>query len=227
MAWAEFILAWAAFMASHLIPANPRLKARAVALFGPRGWVWAFSLGSTALLFWLIFAAGRAPYVELWAQAGWMRWMVNLVMPLAIALGTFGVGAANPFAFEGRAAGFDPERPGIVGVVRQPLLWALLLWSGAHLIANGDLAHVILFGAFAVFSASGARAMETRKRRLWGAAEFDRRAARSSALPFAALLSGRWRPRRGPSLTRLVLAALIWAALWHLHAPVIGLSPAP
>lgn len=227
MGWLEFILAGVAFMTSHLIPANPRIKGAFVATLGPRGWVWGFSLISVGLLFWVIFAAGRAPFVELWPQAGWMRWAVNIAMPLAIALGTFGVAAPNPFAFEGRATGFDPDRPGIAGVVRQPLLWALVLWSGAHLLANGDLAHAVLFGTFLIFSVMGMRAMEARHRRMWGDAEFERRAARTSAWPLQALITGRWRPKAPPSLVRAGIAALIWAALWHLHAPVIGVTPAP
>lgn len=227
MGWIEFIVAGVAFMASHLIPGNPRIKGAFIAALGRRGWAIAFSLISVALLFWVIFAAGRAPYVELWPQQIWMRWAVNLVMPVAILLGAQGVAAPNPFAFEGRATGFDPDHPGIAGVVRQPLLWALTLWSGAHLLANGDLAHAVLFGAFLIFSVAGMRAMEARHRRNWGAAEFERLAARTSAWPFQALITGRWRPATGPGLIRTALAVLIWAALWHLHTPVIGVTPLP
>jgi len=225
--WGEFLLAGALFMAAHLVPANPRLKAVLIARLGRRGWIWAFSLLSTALLAWLIFAAGRAPWVVLWMQQDWMRWLANLGMPVAIVLAAFGIGAPNPFAFEGRAEGFDPDHPGIAGVVRQPLLWALVLWSGVHLLVNGDLAHVILFGAFLIFSVTGMRAMERRRRKAWGAAEFTRLAARTSALPFQALLTGRWRPAQAPSLVRLALGLLAWVALWHLHAPVIGVTPLP
>ena len=225
--WFEFILAGGVFMGSHAIPSRPRLKAALIAALGRRGYGIAFGLLSTALLFWVIFAAGRAPFVPLWDQAGWMRWMVNLVMPVAIGLGSFGIGAPNPFAFEGRATGFDPAHPGIAGLTRQPLLWALALWSGVHLIANGDLAHAILFGTFLAFSLLGMRAMEARLRRNLGAAEFDRLAAHTGIVPFAALLTGRWRPSRGPSLLRLGIAVLAWAAIWHLHAPVIGVTPTP
>jgi uncharacterized membrane protein len=225
--WAEYVLAFAAFLGSHAVPARPRLRGWLIARLGRMGYVIAFSALSTALLFWLIFAAGRAPFVPLWDQAVWHRWLVNLAVPLAIVLGSFGIGAPNPFAFEGRSSGYDPEHPGIVGFARQPLLWALLLWAGAHLLANGDLAHVILFGAFGGFALIGMTVQERRKRRLWGQPEFDRLAARSSAFPFAALIQGRWRPSGFPSITRLVIAVLSWAVLWYLHAPVIGVSPVP
>lgn len=225
--WGEFLLAGLLFMSSHLVPSSPRLKRALVARLGQRGWVAGFSLLSTALLFWVIFAAGRAPYVELWAQQDWMRLVVNLVMPVAIVLGSFGVATSNPFAFEGRKSGFDPAHPGIAGFTRQPLLWALALWSGAHLLVNGDLAHAVLFGTFLVFSLAGMWAMEARLRRSWGAPAFFRLAERTSLIPGMALLTGRWRPHRLPSLARLLVGLGVWVALWHLHAPVIGASPLP
>lgn len=225
--WGEFAAAGLAFMASHAIPALPRLKAWLVARLGARGYGIAFGLLALVLLFWLIYAAGRAPFVQLWPQAGWMRWLVNLSMPVVIALSAFGIAAPNPFAFEGLAKGYTPARPGIAGLTRQPLLWALALWSAVHLLANGDLAHAILFGGFLAFSLLGMRAMEARLRRNWGAAEFDRLAAQTSLLPLATLISGRWRPQGAPSWRRLGLAALAWAVLWYGHAPVIGVSPAP
>ncbi|MDD8022951.1 MAG: NnrU family protein [Paracoccaceae bacterium] len=227
MGWIEFTVAFAVFMGSHAVPSRPGLKAALIARLGAHGYAVGFSLVSTALLVWLIGAAGRAPYIELWPQASWMRWGVNIVMPLVVLLASFAVAAPNPFAFEGRAAGFDPDHPGIAGVVRQPLLWALGLWGGAHLLANGDLAHVILFGAFAIFAFVGQRAMEARTRHNWGGAAFDRLAARTSDWPFQALIAGRWRPQAGPSLPRLALAVGIWAALVYLHGPVIGVSPRP
>lgn len=38
---------------------------------------------------------------------------------------------------------------------RHPMLWAFTLWATAHLIANGDLASVMLFGTFGVYSLFG------------------------------------------------------------------------
>lgn len=223
--WLEFAVALVLFLGSHRIPAMAGLKGRLVARLGPGGYGALFSLVSLGLLAWLIAAAGRAPVVPLWDQAGWHRWAVNLAMPLAVALAAFGTGAVNPFAFEGRAAGFDPDRPGIAGVTRQPLLWALALWSGAHLLANGDLAHVLVFAPMLAFSLAGMRLVEARRRRVTGAAEWARLTARTGLVPGAALLAGRWRPRGAPSVWRLALALAAWAGLWHLHAPVIGVWP--
>ncbi|SMO32568.1 Uncharacterized membrane protein [Thalassovita litoralis] len=227
MGWIEFAIAMALFMGSHRIPAAIGVKDGLVRLLGARGYTILFSVLSTLLLFWVIWAAGRAPFVALWDQTQTARWAVNLVMPLVIALATFGVAAPNPFAFEGRSGGFDPQHPGIVGLTRQPLLWALLLWSGVHLWANGDLAHVILFGTFAGFSVMGMLIVERRRRKVMGETEWKAGIAHTSLVPGAALLTGRWKPQGFPPVIRSLIVVLAWAALWHLHQPVIGVSPLP
>lgn len=226
MGWIEFALAMALFMASHRIPSALGVKDRLTETLGPRGYTAVFSVASTLLLLWVIWAAGRAPLVPLWDQTSASRWAVNLAMPLVIALTAFGVAAPNPFAFEGRASGFDPHRPGIAGLTRQPLLWALALWSGAHLWANGDLAHVILFGTFAVFSLVGMKLVERRRARQMGA-EWNRLTAQTSLIPFVALFQGKWRPKGPPSLPRSAITILVWIGLFHLHEPIIGVMPNP
>ena len=223
--WIEFAAAMGLFLISHRLPAMLGVKGWLESRLGRWGYTAVFSVLSLGLLWWLILAAGRAPFVPLWDQQGWHRWAVNIVMPVAGALAVFGVGAPNPFAFEGRAAGFDPDRPGIAGVTRQPLLWALALWAGVHLLPNGYLAHVLLFAPMLVFSLLGMGIVERRRRRVMGAETWARMTARTDLVPFRALVAGRWRPAAGPSLMRLAIWALTWAALWYLHEPVIGVWP--
>lgn len=227
MDWIEFALALGLFLASHRIPALIGVKAPLVAAFGPRAYTLGFSVISTALLVWLIVAAGRAPFVSLWDQALWHRWAVNLAMPMALALIVFGTAAPNPFAFEGRATGFDPARPGIAGVTRQPLLWGMVIWSGVHLLANGDLAHIVLFGSFALLSLLGMGLVERRRAAVMGAAEWQRLTAQTGLVPFAALLAGRWWPSGIASPVRVILWLGIWGGVWWLHGPLLGVSPAP
>jgi len=227
MGWIEFAAALGLFLISHRIPALIGVKRPLTAALGPRGYTVVFSVISTVLLAWVIVAAGRAPYVGLWDHAIWHRWAVNIAMPAALALIVFGTAAPNPFAFEGRATGFDPARPGIAGLTRQPLLWGLALWSGAHLLANGDLAHGVLFGSFAGFSLLGMRIVEARRARAMGADAWRHLTARTSLIPLIALVQGRWRPTQGPQAWRALLWIASWAGLWLLHTPVIGVSPAP
>lgn len=128
--WGEYIAAWACFLGAHMIPALPGPRGWLIGRLGRRGYLAAFSLLSIGLLYWLVLAAGRAPFVALWDPPGWSRWLVNIAMPLAILTAALAVGMAG-------------------------LIAAFALWSGAHLIANGDLAHALFFGGMLVFALSG------------------------------------------------------------------------
>jgi uncharacterized membrane protein len=227
--WGEFASAYALFMVSHAIPARPAVRRRLVGLVGERAFLILYSLVSLALLAWLILSAGRAPHVTVWAFAPWQLWVPVLVMPLVCALAAFGVAVPNPLSFGARNSDtYDPDRPGIAGIARHPLLWAIALWAGAHLIPNGDLAHVVLFGGFAGFALAGMAAIDRRKRRSLGPDEWSRLAARTSFLPFAALIEGRWRPST-PHIEgfRAAAAALLYVSLIASHAAAIGVSPLP
>jgi len=223
MDWLPFAVAFGVFFLTHSVPVRPPVKSRLVRILGDRGFTLAYSSLSLVMLAWLIVAAGRAPYVPLWEQASWHRVAALCGMSAVCLLVAFAVGRPNPFSFGGgRAERFDPARPGIVRWSRHPLLLGLALWSGVHLLANGDLAHVILFGTFAGFAILGMRIVDRRKRRLLG--------------------DGRWRELReavsaGPLLSRplswsgAVLRAAAgvigFAVLIALHPVLIGVSPLP
>lgn len=128
--WAEYLLAWAAFLGAHVVPATGRLRGWLIGLLGRRGYLAGFSLLSVLLLIWLIGAVGRAPFVPLWDAGIPGRWLVNLAMPVAILCALAG--------------------GGLLG-----LSLAFAIWAAAHLIANGDLAHAGLFGGMLVFALTG------------------------------------------------------------------------
>jgi uncharacterized membrane protein len=229
MSWLPFGLALAAFAASHYLPAATGLRERLVARVGRRSYFTAYGLLSLALLAWLIAAAGRAPYVELWPQLAWLRWVPNLAMPVAFVLAACGVGMPQPFTLGGRrAARFESEDPGLAAVTRHPLLLALALWSGAHLLANGDLAHALLFGGFLAMALLAMGAADRRAARALPAAEASAFFAATALLSLAPFGEARWRRRTLPRLARRVAAGLaVWVAALLLHQPVIGVSPLP
>jgi uncharacterized membrane protein len=227
--WSEFAVAFAVFLLSHALPARPALRAALVGRLGERGFLLGYSAVSLLILAWLIAAAGRAPVITLWRFSHWQMWAPNLALPLACALAAFGIGAANPLSFGGDPkARFDPDQPGIVGLARHPLLWAIALWAGSHLVPNGDLAHVVLFGVFALLALAGMGVIDRRRRRQYGPQSWDLLAARTSLWPFAAWFGGRWQPR-GLSIdpARLAAALAAWLALLLAHPVVIGVSPLP
>ncbi|MDA7429357.1 NnrU family protein [Primorskyibacter aestuariivivens] len=221
MGWWEFIAAYAAFFLSHAVPVRPRTKGRIAALVRRGGFTLAYSALSIAVLAWLISAAGRAPFVPLW---DWAPWHPHLVLTLMLAVSlivALTLGRPNPFSFGGPDAGFDPTHPGILRFMRHPLLVALALWAGAHMLANGDLAHVILFGGFAGFAILGQFLIDRRRRRqmggIWDAAR-------------AALRDAPWlhAPCRWPELVFRVAAGIsAFYALIMLHPHLFGVSPLP
>ncbi|KIZ39801.1 MULTISPECIES: NnrU family protein [Rhodopseudomonas] len=227
--WAEFVAAFAVFLLSHAVPTRPSVRAVLVKALGERGFLLAYSGVSVIILAWLIAAAGRAPVVVLWPFAHWQMWAPNLAMPLACMLAAFGVGAANPLSFGGHPnRRFDPAHPGIIGVVRHPLLWAIALWSGSHVVPNGDLAHVFLFGVFALLAFAGMVVIDRRKRRQFGAEAWTNMTQRTSFWPFAALIRRRWRPRvLRIDPKRIAIGLLAWLVLLLAHPPLIGVSPLP
>ena len=227
--WGEMALALIAFFASHIVPARPAVRRSLQAHLGGVAYGVIYSTVSLAVLVWLIAAARNAPHIQLWDFEPWQLWVPNLVMPFACLLIAFGLAAPNPFSFAGRRSeAFDADRPGVAGITRHPLLWAITLWALAHMAPNGDLAHVLLFGLFAVFGVIGMAALDRRKRRQWGEALWAERAAKTSAFPFAALFEGRVRPRElRLDPWRAVAALALYAALIAAHPYAIGVSPLP
>jgi len=227
--WAEMAAAFVTFFASHIVPARAPLRGWLRGAIGPAGYLALYSAASLAALGWLIVAAGRAPYVELWTFAPWQLWAPNIAMPIVCVLAALGAGAVNPFSFAGRAPErFDPAEPGIAGLTRYPVLWAVVLWALAHMIPNGNLAHVLLFGLFAAFGLIGMRMFERRKKRAWGADVWAARAANTSLVPFAAIIAGR--ARLWPVLAqpvRIAAGLAAWFILFALHPKLFGVSPLP
>lgn len=218
MGWNEFAFAFAAFFLTHSIPIRPPLRPWAVARLGHAGFGIAYSALSLGVLAWLIAAAGRAPYVPLWDWAPWRNHVVLAVMlPVCVIL-SLAIARPNPFSFGGAQNDrFDPASPGIVRLTRHPLLLALGIWSAAHILPNGDLAHVILFGTFAGFAMLGGRLVDRRRQREMGQRWHDLRAALSECPASLSLTAD--------TLLRLAAGLMLYAGLIWLHPLVIGLDP--
>lgn len=227
--WGDYFAAFLVFVLAHALPTRPPIRARLVALTGERAYLRAYSAVSLGLLYWLVLAAGRAPVLVLWDFAPWQLWVPNLAMPVALLLAVGGIGVANPFSFGGSSkAVFDPARPGITAISRHPLLLAIALWAAAHLVPNGTVAHVLLFGLFAVFAVLGMVMLDRRRQREWGRTRFGARARNTSLWPGEAWLRGRAEPSSDTlPPRRLALAAAIYFGLLLLHPLLFDVSPTP
>jgi uncharacterized membrane protein len=210
----ELTLAFGVFLLSHSIPPLAPVRARLISRLGRRGYLAAYSVVSTAILVWLISAALRAPYVALWGRPDWSPWVPLLVMPIAFTLLVGGIITPNPLSVSFRAG--TPRHPGVLRFTRHPVLWAGALWAGAHLVANGDVAAVMMFGLFAALALAGMPLMDMRSRKTLGEAEWRRLVAQIKSR------------RDGHGLARaIVLGLAAYGGFLALHPWLIGVSPLP
>lgn len=213
------MLATLAFLGLHVLPSTP-LRAAAVRAIGEKAWQGLYALASLALLVWMAWEYKRAPFEGLWPG---LRLVPVAVLPVAFVLLACGVLARNPTAAgqAGALKSTDPAR-GMIRVTRHPVMWAIMLWAGAHLLAIGSLQAVVFFGGLLLLAAAGTVLQDARKARDLGE-DWKRFAALTSNVPFVAVAQGRnriawkeiglWRPAAG-------LAA--FAVLLYFHGWLFG-----
>ena len=148
----------------------------------------ALSLAGLGLIVWGFGQARQLP-LQLWQPPLGMRHLASLLTLMAFVL---------------LAAAYVPGN-GIKARVHHPMALAVSLWALAHLLSNGNLAHVVLFGLFL----------------LWSVIDFSaaRRRDRAAGIRYQ---SGT------PGATGITVAVGVGAwiafALW-LHGLLIGVRP--
>jgi uncharacterized membrane protein len=124
------------FIGIHLVPIFPALRERLVLRLGDRGYRGLFSaIAALGLILIVVGYHLRPEPVQLFAPSAAARAASPLIVTIAFIL--FAV--ANMRSHVRRFA-------------RHPMLIGLMLWSGVHLLANGDLTGTVLFGSFFVYS---------------------------------------------------------------------------
>ncbi len=91
-------------------------------------------------------------------------------MPIAFTFLLGGFMARNPTAVgqESQIATVG-QGTGLVRITRHPFQWAVVLWSVAHIIANGDVASLLFFGSLGTLSLAGTFLIDMKKARTMGA----------------------------------------------------------
>lgn len=159
--------------------------------FGERAWkaaVSVLSLAGLALIVWGWGLARQQP-VLLWQPPVGMRHLASLLTWLAFVL---------------LAAAYVPGNQ-LRARLGHPMVLAVKTWALAHLLANGLLAHVLLFGSFLAWAVLLFAASRRRDRR-----------------------EGVSRPagRAGATLATVLIGSLAWAAFaFWLHGALIGVRP--
>jgi uncharacterized membrane protein len=220
-------LAAFAFAAIHLGISGTRLRDALVARIGQAAYMIAFSVASVAVLIWLINAYKAAPYLPSWGNPEAVKPVAIILMLPAFLLVVIGLTTPNPTAVAQEAFALK-EPQGIVVITRHPFLMGVALWSLVHLIANGDVASLLFFGSMAVVSIAGPASIDAKRRRNLGPEVWDAFAAKTSIVPFKAILEKRsaWRPER-LGWWRPVAGAVAYALMLGGHAHIIGVSPFP
>lgn len=127
-------------------PTRDRLRAR----LGEGGWKGLYSLLSVVGLALLVYGYGEARMAPqiLYIPPPWLRHVAMLLLlPVFVLL----------------LATYLPGR--IKSTVKHPTFAAIKLWALAHLLANGMLADLLLFGAFLAWGVAGRISMKRRTSR--------------------------------------------------------------
>ncbi|WP_095587259.1 NnrU family protein [Actibacterium ureilyticum] len=83
----------------------------------------------------MIFGYRIADFVPLWSGPTWLVHLNNLAVLIALYM-------MSP----------APKKGALLNNVRHPMLIGFVLWAGAHLLVNGDLASLILFGGLGAWA---------------------------------------------------------------------------
>jgi uncharacterized membrane protein len=225
------IAAAAVFLAIHLLIAGTRVRDMITGTIGEAAYLGLFSLASLGAIVWLAMSYGAAQRGDdplLYDLGSRVKHLGIPVVALAFLLGVQGLFMPNPTSLrqEGAAARSDTVR-GVLRITRHPFLWGVAIWSAFHLSANGDEASVIFFGSFFILSILGTFSIDAKRRRKMGEA-WTAFAAKTSNIPFGAVVSGRNSLKLGESFGwRFWVAALLFVTMLFAHAHVFGVSPFP
>lgn len=123
------------FLGIHTLTTLRDARAALIGRLGDGGYKGLYSLAAAVGLGLIIWGFGlyRAhDYVQLWTPPPGLRHVTYLLMW---------------FAFVAMAATYSPLGK-IKSVLRHPMLVSIKSWALAHLLANGDLGALLLFGSF-------------------------------------------------------------------------------
>lgn len=123
------------FFGVHSIPLFPSLKSSLQSQFGAMRFKGIYSLFAAVGFGLILYGMSRATIHPVYAAVASSVLFANLVMPVAFCL---------------LLAAYVPNN--FRRVIRNPMLSAITIWAFAHLLANGDLASILLFASFGAYS---------------------------------------------------------------------------
>jgi len=134
MGLAVMILGLVLFLGAHTLPAQRKWRGRAIAALGEGSYKIAYALVSLLGIGLIVWGFGHyraTGWIDIWNPPKALKHITVALMLPAVIL----VVAAY-------------IRGHIYTALKHPMLAGVKLWAAAHLLANGDLGSIILFGSF-------------------------------------------------------------------------------
>ena len=126
------------FFTIHLIPSCEQFREMLVGKLKLTGYKTIFNLLSMVSMVLIVLGLKEVTFMPLYEPPSWGRHVAMLIMLPAI------------YMFFSNSVG--PAPSSAKAITAHPLNWGVILWATAHLLANGDLAHVLVFSSFGLFS---------------------------------------------------------------------------
>lgn len=125
------VIGFLLFLGAHLSPGVLGLRAQLVGRLGEGRFLAAYIATSVTGMVCIIAGKIIAPVIDVWVPPAWGRFAAMIFVALGFVLLAGLLLPTNLRRF-----------------TRHPMLWGIVLWSVGHLLANGDLASMILFAGF-------------------------------------------------------------------------------
>lgn len=123
------------FFAIHAVPMFTGLHSSMASKLGEKGYKGLFALVSLVGFGLIVWGKSEASFEHLWVPPQWGRDVAMVTVLLAMVLIMASQLPSNIKRF-----------------TRHPMLWGVFAWSLGHLLANGDMASLLLFGGFGLYS---------------------------------------------------------------------------
>lgn len=219
----SFFSAFATFLALHSIPALPSIRAGIIGSLGRPAYFVCYSAASIAALVWLFSAALSLDYIPLWDLQPWQAAVTFVLAPFGGFLVIAGLLSRNPLSISIRSSG---EVGAVARITRHPVLWGFAIWAAGHIVANGDLRSLLLFGGFALFALAAIPMTEKRAQRRLGE-RWSALSQRTGIVPFGALARGQGISVDGAMIVAFAVTAALgrWLLLGGGHAVLFGADP--
>lgn len=222
MEHAGLALATAAFVGTHLALSHP-LRTKLVQNVGEAGFTGIYSIVAAATLLWMILAwRGIGVSMPFWIAPGWW-WPVASAIMLFASILLVGSFVRNPaFPHPGAAKHAAAAPTGVFAITRHPMNWSVALWALVHLSLWFSPKIIVVTVGMLVLVGVGSIGQDRKKRSVMGEA-WRRYEARTSFVPFGALLTGKlpWKSAV-PSWIALVGGTAVWLIVTWLHAPQVS-----